>query len=685
MGAVTSLCQRRSSDHGTLTELGISDEYEWDGLEEDRIEAYYEAKDKMMQELQEKVGDDAVLGSDWMTKLQEEAQEMLKMLLVRRAIALVHVLKPIEEQRKGMRWLHSQGAMSPGRWNSYQHAEEQCAAELQALNKESQELTPGTPPNSLIRFAVNCYNSHGMSWPERKEEFAVHPEAREVSTVQVNVELNRESGESLGLSLQQSPPKELRSEGQESHLVIGKILPDGFCHKRNESESEPMKRVQVGDRIMAVVDGSVPEKERKPVGGDADKMFEIITKEQNKSTPLFFIILRPMGPPLRFKIGQRVKAHYGEQGWLPGRVVKVWEQQPNGSRAPYVIRLDDGQIVMAPQDSDACVSLVDPGEESQGKDASDQWARGMFKSPDGSQEEGATPSQQSEKQGPRIVQLQFLLKRDPGERLGLALNHDPPLEARPEGETVKSCLLVTNVIEGGYVHKFNQQQEHPAQRLQAGDRIVAIVNAGLPEDEREPVGEDSQAMLQVITHSNNGSTPLVFLVIRALVPEVRFAPGQRVLANVNNEWQPGVVVKLWEQGKPYVIRLESNQMVMAPRDHDDCVRKADARFKVGDTVMVNHEGVFKRCGIVQVGGDKGEYEVQLEGDDEKVWVPADTNQILRPIARFQVGDQVQARVESGYETGTVEAVYHPMWVYSIRIDDKLVYAPEDTDTFVKSV
>jgi len=683
-----SLCKHRNANRGSLEELGVSDDYQWDGLQEDRIDAYLDAKAKLEEQLEEKQGVDA-LGSNWVQSLPEEAQEMLKMLLVRRAIGLVHVLKPIEENRKGMRWLHSQGAISPVHWSSYQRAEEESAAELQTLSQESQFLSPGSPANVLIRTAVQLYNTHGLSWPQGgKDEFEIHPEAREIATLQLQIPLERESGESLGLSLQQEPPKESRVPGQESRLVVQNVLPDGFVHKFNESQNDASRQINVGDRIIAVVDCSVPEQDRKPVGGDADAMFQIITKDQNAVTQLVFIVARPLGPPLRFKAGQRVKAHYGDKGWQNGTVVKVWEQHPNGARSPYVIRLDEGQIVMAPRDSDDCVAKLGdegPTDSSSKKSHVDGWAKGMFKSKSGKDEEDekeddANPHPEAKEL--TAMRLQFLLKREPGERLGLALNHEPPLEVRQPG--MQSCLVITNVVPGGYVEKFNQEQQDLAQRLHPGDRIVAIMNAGAPEEERKPVGGDSKAMLEVITQDQNASTPLVFFVIRALGPPLRYKPGQRVKCQLGDAgWQVGTIVKCWEQGKPYVVRLESNQMVFAPRDSDECIMKADPRFNVGDDVMANHDGSYKQGKIAEVGGEKGAYEIKLDDQEETVCAPADANQFLRPLARFKVGDEVRANVASEFVIGTIEAVYHPMWVYSIRVEEKgLVYAPEDTDAFV---
>merc|ERR1711998_166705 len=97
-------------------------------------------------------------------------------------------------------------------------------------------------------------------------------------TARVNVALKREKGERLGIALNHEPPLEMRQPGQQSNLVISKVMPEGFVPKYNESQQNPMAKLYPGDRILAVVDGSVPESERKPVGGDSNAMLELITR-----------------------------------------------------------------------------------------------------------------------------------------------------------------------------------------------------------------------------------------------------------------------------------------------------------------------------------------------------------------------------------------------------------------------
>ena len=86
-----------------------------------------------------------------------------------------------------------------------------------------------------------------------------------------------------------------------------------------------------------------------------------------------FLTTRRSGSPpkLRFKAGQRVLCHMGNDQWVSGSIVKLWPQQGKGTYSPYSIRLDDlgttsstsnakkgnkgGQIIYAPADHDGVI------------------------------------------------------------------------------------------------------------------------------------------------------------------------------------------------------------------------------------------------------------------------------------------------------------------------------------------
>merc|ERR1712039_1035880 len=158
-------------------------------------------------------------------------------------------------------------------------------------------------------------------------------------------------------------------------------------------------------------------------------------------------------------------------------------------------------------------------------------------------------------------------------------------------------------------------------------------------------------------------------------------------------WLDGSVVKVWEERNdgsavPYVIRIkDSGDTVVAPNDSDDCVVKGAARFAVGDTVMANHEQEYKKCKIQEIseGRTMTSYKAKLlVGKKEVIDAPEDLNRFLRPICRFEKGTKVVANVAQKFVPGTIEACYHPNWVYAVRLDaGNVVFCPEDTDVFVK--
>lgn len=242
--------------------------------------------------------------------------------------------------------------------------------------------------------------------------------------------------------------------------------------------------------------------------------------------------------------------------------------------------------------------------------------------------------------------------------------------------------------------KHNQSVENAAHRIQPGDRIMAVVDGSAPEDKRKPVGDDSVAMLEVITRDKNAVTPLVFFIIRALGPPLRFREGQRVKAHCGSDgWLNGKVIKLWDTDsdgskKPYVIKIDGqDRVVVAPADTENCVVKADPRFKVDDVIMVNKGQGYKECKVLEVvrDGSDGVYKVKETAGSPEFWVPLDVDQIVRPLARFQKGDKVKANVGGQFVPGIVEELYHPAWVYAIKLDKdgNMVTAPEDSDQFVR--
>jgi hypothetical protein len=61
---------------------------------------------------------------------------------------------------------------------------------------------------------------------------------------------------------------------------------------------------------------------------------------------------------LRFAVGARVCCRTGQNEWSSGTVVKLWYREgawPAWKTAPYQVKLDDGHLIFAPQDSDELI------------------------------------------------------------------------------------------------------------------------------------------------------------------------------------------------------------------------------------------------------------------------------------------------------------------------------------------
>ena len=71
--------------------------------------------------------------------------------------------------------------------------------------------------------------------------------------------------------------------------------------------------------------------------------------------------MEPQMPKLRFEVGQRVFCRIGpdaNKDWAPGTVMLLWYREqnwPQGSFAPYKIKLDDGRNIFAPADLDQVI------------------------------------------------------------------------------------------------------------------------------------------------------------------------------------------------------------------------------------------------------------------------------------------------------------------------------------------
>ena len=67
---------------------------------------------------------------------------------------------------------------------------------------------------------------------------------------------------------------------------------------------------------------------------------------------------------VRFVVGQNVLCRVGPTDWAPGQVEQLWYREPawpEGSFAPYKIKLEDGRSIYAPADMDQVIR-IDPNK-----------------------------------------------------------------------------------------------------------------------------------------------------------------------------------------------------------------------------------------------------------------------------------------------------------------------------------
>ena len=64
------------------------------------------------------------------------------------------------------------------------------------------------------------------------------------------------------------------------------------------------------------------------------------------------------------------------------------------------------------------------------------------------------------------------------------------------------------------------------------------------------------------------------LVAEPVTGELRFKVGDEVFARTGRGWEPGIIIKLWDEGNPYRIELEDGEgtNVWGPMDDDMFVK-----------------------------------------------------------------------------------------------------------------
>ena len=131
-----------------------------------------------------------------------------------------------------------------------------------------------------------------------------------------------------------------------------------------------------------------------------------------------------------------------------------------------------------------------------------------------------------------------------------------------------------------------------------------------------------------------------FLALAAT--ELRFAVGTKVMANVDHKFRLGTVIRHWDEGNAYRIRLVAGielvgggREVWAPVD-EDCYIKAptleneflalaatELRFAVGTKVMANVGHKFRLGTVVRHWDEGNAYRIRIGNGGREVWAHTD--------------------------------------------------------------
>merc|ERR1712039_508591 len=105
---------------------------------------------------------------------------------------------------------------------------------------------------------------------------------------------------------------------------------------------------------------------------------------------------------------------------------------------------------------------------------------------------------------------------------------------------------------------------------------------------------------------------------------------------------------------------------------------------VGDAVMARCEEGYRKVTITEVKSESCFTSYLAKSDSGMITIPEELSEFVRPLARFGLGDAVQAKMSHGYVPGKVHAMYSRNWVYPVILEDgNNAFVPEDIDAYVK--
>ena len=296
------------------------------------------------------------------------------------------------------------------------------------------------------------------------------------------------------------------------------------------------------------------------------------------TTPALTEVSEDELPILRFNIGDRVDCHVNENTWEPGTIVRQHCFGDDGAYRPYGIRLDNaleniGCLICAPYDEDDWIKNSNVrltlrfivGDRVECCMGGDNWETGT------------------------IVMRNYHYQHVDGECIspyGVRLDNGDVVSVPADDDLfVRKSLDIMDTFKVGSSVELLEDGEWKSgtivhstpnwidvDPLESAPYTIQLDAVDQPQLFWGP--RDSIREIQVATSVNDDAKTL------------RFSTGDRVECNigVGGRWMPGTIIKThykesgFEAGftAPYQIRLDIGNLIYAPADNDNSIKKFDA-------------------------------------------------------------------------------------------------------------
>jgi len=167
------LTQDKRRKEGLERLLGVPQKYEFNAaMITDRTAAYEEQKELFEDQFadENKIPDHVELPANWCTKLPGQKKDILKVLLMQRAMGWVVVYRELEKDLKSNYPLYKKGIIPPDYWFSIKDAEEVLEKQFDSIKKEAQTIEPAQDGTTIFREAVMMVDKYGLSLEQELDE-----------------------------------------------------------------------------------------------------------------------------------------------------------------------------------------------------------------------------------------------------------------------------------------------------------------------------------------------------------------------------------------------------------------------------------------------------------------------------------------------------------------------------------